>query len=136
MGPHANVIIKKRLRCEKCGEVFSDSFERCPNCGSSRFEGYTVVNPISRLPMEHIVRVMGHLMWLLGVTVCIALLWQTDSSDENRNMLYMYMGFGTLFVSVFVSVTLFAIGEILKRIIRIQRRLRAMFEDSQAQGGC
>ncbi len=129
-----NVIIKKRLHCEKCGEVFSDSFDRCPNCGSRNFVGYTVVNPISRLPMEAIVRFMGHLMWMLGVAVCVALLWHTDSPDEERNMLLLYLGFGTLFVSVFVSVTMFALGEMLKRIIRIQRRLRAMFEESQNQG--
>jgi len=130
-----DVIVKKMQHCGKCGEVFSDNFERCPKCGSHDFVGYTVTNPVARLPMEAILRVMAHLMWILGTAICVAFLWSTDSEDADHNMLLMYMGFTALCVSIFISVTLFALGEMLKRIIRIQRRLRAMFDDQQGHGG-
>lgn len=134
MKVQGDVIIRKMLHCEKCGEVFPSEFERCPKCKGTRFSGYTVVNPVARLPIESILRVMAHLTWMLGTAGCLALLWQTDSPDVDHNMLLLVAGFGVLVASVFISVTLFGMSEMLRRIVRIQLRLRAMFEDQQAQG--
>lgn len=133
MKVQGDVIIRKMLHCEKCGEIFSKDFNRCPKCRSTRFSGYTVVNPVARLPIEAILRVMAHLMWMLGTAGCLALLWQTDSPDVDQNMLLLVAGFGTLGASVVISVALFGMSEMLYRIVRIQLRLRAMFEDQQAQ---
>jgi len=130
-----DVIIKTVLRCEKCGESFSESFEQCPKCGSRRFEGYTVVNPISRLPMEAILRFVAHVLWLSGTAICIGFLWNTDTPDTTHNWLMVIAGFGILGFSVVSAITLFALGEMLKRIIRIQRRVRAMMDDHSSRGG-
>lgn len=134
MKTKADVIIKTVLRCEKCGESFSNSFEKCPKCGSRSFEGYTVVNPISRLPMESILRFLSHMMWLMGTAACIVFLWNTDSADTTRNWWMVAAGFGVLWFSVISAVTLFALGEMLKRIIRVQRRVRAMMDDQSGKG--
>jgi len=131
----SDVIVKTVLRCEKCGESFSDSFEQCPKCGSRRFEGYTVVNPISRLPMESMLRFVGHVMWLMGTAVCFGFLWNTNTDDATRNWWMVVAGFGILGFSVVSAITLFALGEMLKRIIRVQRRVRAMMDDHSSQGG-
>lgn len=131
----SDVIIKTVLQCEKCGETFSDSFEQCPKCGSRRFVGYSVVNPIARLPMEAILRFCGHMLWITGTAACIAFLWNTDSPDTVRNWWFVAAGFGLLSLSVIGAITLFALGEMLKRIIRIQRRVRAIMDDYSSKGG-
>lgn len=135
MAASSDVIIKTVLRCEKCGESFSDSFEQCPKCGSRRFEGYTVVNPISRLPMESILRFVGHVLWIAGTVLCVGFLWNTNSDDTARNWMMAVAGFSVLGFSVITAITLFAMGEMLKRIIRIQRRLRALMDEHSSQGG-
>ena len=131
----SDVIVKTVLQCEKCGETFSDSFEQCPKCGSRRFAGYSVVNPIARLPMESIVRFCGHMLWLAGTVGCILMLWNTNTHDPTRNWWMCAGAFGLLGFSVVGAVTLFAIGEMLTRIIRIQRRVRAIMDDHSSQGG-
>lgn len=133
MTSESNVIVRKMLHCEKCGEIFSTRFERCPKCKSRRFVGYTVVNPVARLPMEAILQVMGHLSWLLGTVVCLVLLWHTDSADFGQNMTFLFAGFGALLFCLFLSIALFGMGEMLQRTIRIQHRLRAMFDVYQNQ---
>ncbi|MCK9239535.1 hypothetical protein [Desulfocurvus sp.] len=133
MKVQGNVIIRRMLQCEKCGEIFSKDFNRCPKCRSTRFSGYTVVNPVARLPIESILRVMAHLMWMFGTAACLFLLWQTDSPDTDRNLLLMLAGFAALGASVIVSVALFGMSEMMYRIVRIQLRLRAFFEDQQKQ---
>ncbi|WP_461211333.1 hypothetical protein [Desulfocurvus sp. DL9XJH121] len=131
----SDFIVKTVLQCEKCGEVFSDSYEQCPKCGSRRFEGYTVVNPIARLPMESILRLCGHLLWIAGTVACILFLWNTNTPDTTRNWWFAVAGFGVLGLSVIMAIALFALGEMLKRIIRIQRRLRAIMDEYSSQGG-
>jgi hypothetical protein len=134
MKVQGNVIIRHMLQCEKCGEIFPKDFNRCPKCKSTRFSGYTVVNPIARLPIESILRAMAHLMWMFGTAACLILLWQTDSPDVDRNLLLLAAAFGALAVSVVVSVALFGMSEMMYRIVRIQLRLRAFVEEQQNQG--
>ncbi len=116
------------LQCEMCGAVFPDSLERCPNCESSRLVGYEMENPFSRLPMESILRVTGHIIWLIGLVGCLIFLWNTDKEDETLNMLLALGGFIFLCISLVFSITLFGMGEILRRLIRVQRRVRAFSE--------
>lgn len=130
-----DVIVRTVLQCEKCGETFSDSFEQCPKCGSRRFAGYSVTNPIARLPMESILRLCGHLLWLAGTVGCILFLWNTNTDDTVRNWWMCVAGFGLLGFSVIAAITLFAMGEMLKRIIRIQRRVRALMDEHSSKGG-
>lgn len=132
MSIDTDIIVRTRMQCGKCSETFPEDFERCPKCGSGDFVGYTVTNPIARLPMEAILRLVAHILWIAGTLACVALLWSTNSPDTERNLVYMFSGFGVLLVSIVLSIGLFGLGEMLKRTIRIQRRLRAMFEETQS----
>ncbi len=116
------------LQCEMCGAVFHDSLDRCPNCASSRLVGYEMDNPFSRLPMESILRVTGHIIWLIGLVGCLIFLWNTNREDETLNMILALGGFMFLCISLVFSITLFGMGEILRRLIRVQRRVRAFSE--------
>jgi hypothetical protein len=93
---------------------------------------YEMENPISQLAMEHILRVAGHLTWLIGAIGCIAFLWNTNQQDATLNWLIALGGFLFLAVSLIFSVTLFGLSEILRRVIRIQRKVRAFVNDFQA----
>ena len=127
-----NDIIKMR-KCEKCGTVFKEGVERCPECNSRRFVSYEMENPISRLPMEALLNVAGHCIWIIGVGVCIALLWDTNTGDDDTNWMLALAGFGALFLSLVLSVAMFGLGEILARVIRVQRRVRAFTKEYYAQ---
>lgn len=129
------LVEKTVLQCDKCGEVFGDDYDQCPKCGSRRFLGYLMVNPVARLPMESILRFLAHLFWIMGTVVCVGFLWNTNTQDSTHNIFMMFAGFGVLAFSLIFSVALFAMGEMLKRIIRIQRRVRAILDEYQTQGG-
>lgn len=122
------------VQCEACLETFSGDLECCPVCGSDEVVGYKVANPFSRLPMEKVLPVMGHLMWIIGTIACIVLLWGTDTEDKAYNYLMAMTGFGVMLFSIVVSVTLFGMGELLKRVIRIQRRVRAFMQIHEHNG--
>ncbi len=124
-------IIKMR-KCEKCGTVFKEGSERCPQCNSRRYVSYEMENPVSRLPMEALLNMAGHCIWILGVAACIALLWDTNSDDAELNWLMALAGFGALFLSLVLSVAMFGLGEILSRVIRVQRRVRAFTREYYA----
>ena len=113
------------MRCEACGENFDSLFDRCPACGCKTATGVEMDNPILRFPMEDILNASGHLAWLLGVVGCIVLLWNTGNQDEGLNKLMVLAGFAFLLFSIIFSVSLFALSEMLSRVIRIQRRVRA-----------
>ncbi|NDV18721.1 hypothetical protein GO013_04715 [Pseudodesulfovibrio sp. JC047] len=120
---------RKMVQCERCLEVFSADLETCPVCGSDDLIGYKIQNPFSRLPMERVLYATGHLMWMIGLVGCLFLLWNTNSDDSSRNWMFACAGFGVLLFSMVMSVTLFGLGEMLKRMIRIQRRVRAFMQD-------
>ncbi|GAB6178444.1 hypothetical protein JCM16814_33350 [Desulfobaculum senezii] len=122
-------IVKKMFQCEVCGETFSKSYRECPKCGSEDFVGYKMVNPISRLPMEHILTVVAHLSWLLGTIGCITFLWQTDSPNDEINLLFILGGCGFLLFSLILSIALFGLAELIGRTIRIQRRVKAFVKN-------
>ncbi len=116
------------LQCEICGTVFEDTMDKCPHCKSAHVVGYEMDNPVSRLPMEDILRVTGHIIWIIGIIGCLVLLWNTDKDNETLNMFFAIGGFLFLCGCLVFSVTLFGMGEILKRLIRVQRRVRAFSE--------
>jgi len=120
---------RELVQCEKCEETFSADLEICPVCGSDEFTGYKVPNPFSRLPMERVLYATGHLIWMLGLAACVVLLWNTNSEDAAKNWLMAFSGFGVLLFSTVLSVAMFGLGELLKRVIRIQRRVRAFMQD-------
>nr|WP_321256696.1 hypothetical protein [uncultured Pseudodesulfovibrio sp.] len=120
---------RKMVQCERCLETFSADLEKCPVCGCDDLIGYKVQNPFSRLPMERVLPATGHLMWIVGLIACFVLLWNTNTDDSTRNWMFALAGFGVLLFSTVVSVTLFGLGELLKRVIRIQRRVRAFMQD-------
>ena len=121
------------VQCEKCMETFSADMDRCPVCGGTEVVEYKVENPFSRLPMERVAPVTGHIVWMIGLVACLMLFWQTNTEDTGRNVIYIMAGFGALIFSLVVSILLFSVGEILKRVIRIQRRVRAFMFDLQQQ---
>lgn len=116
------------LQCEWCGTVFEDDLERCPACNSKYAVGYEMENPVSRLPMEDILRVTGHLVWILGLIGGLTFFWNTDQPSERINYLLFLAGIIFICMSIVLSILFFGMGEILKRIIRIQRRVRAFSE--------
>lgn len=122
---------RKVVQCERCLETFSADLEICPVCGSDEMSGYKLQNPFSRLPMERVLAAAGHMIWILGVVACLIMLWNTNTNDETYNWLLAIAGFGVLLFSVIMSVTMIALGELMKRVIRIQRRVRAFMLDQQ-----
>lgn len=121
---------RKMVQCERCLETFSADLEICPVCGSDELTGYKVQNPFSRLPMEKVLPATGHVIWILGMIACLALLWNTNTEDSAHNWFVALAGFGVLLFSMVMSVALFGLGELLKRVIRIQRRVRAFMQDN------
>lgn len=87
------------------------------------------VNPYTRMPMETFLKACGHLLWLVGTIGFLVLLWQTDSPDAETNKLFIYGAFLLLFCSVLFSAAYFGMSEIMRRILRMQRRLRAFHEN-------
>lgn len=113
------------LQCEWCGTVFEEELDRCPACKSKFIVGYEMENPVSRLPMEHILRVTGHSVWLIGLVVGIVLFWNTDQPTERVNYLLLFGGIISIASGMVLSILFFGLGEVLSRIVRIQRRVRA-----------
>ena len=64
----------------------------------------------------------------MGTVGFLVLLWQTDSANEEADSLFMYGAVLLLFCSVLFSAAYFGMSEIMRRILRLQRRLRAFHE--------
>lgn len=126
---------KRSIFCVNCKAPSPMDADKCSRCGSNEFTGYDVENPYSKLPMAQLLKVCGHIIWLLGLGCCIGLLWQTSTPELSTNLWYMIAGFGVLFFAIIWSVTLFAIAELLRRTIRIQRKQRAFMEDYYYDNG-
>lgn len=114
-------------KCDECLTPYTDEHTICPGCGK-RLPGYDMENPVSRLPMENILRSAAHLLWILGVIGFLLALWNTDQKDESLNWLIAAGGGIFLLATVIASIALFGMGEMLRRVIRIQRRVRAFVE--------
>lgn len=127
--PNVEVIIERELQCSRCKAIFPDYLARCPECGSEEWIGLVEVNPYTRMPMETFLKFCGHLLWLIGTIGFLVLLWQTDSTDAETNRLFMYAAALLLFCSVLFSAAYFGMSEIMRRILRMQRRLRAFHEN-------
>ncbi len=118
----------KQLLCSNCKFVFSNYLTRCPECGSEEWIGYTEVNPYSRMPLESIIKASGHALWIIGTLIAIYFLWQTDSDSDEANKISIYLAIVSLVFGVLMSVVYFSLGEIIQRLLRVQRRLRAFHE--------
>ena len=123
------VKVERELQCSRCKAIFPDYLARCPECGSEEWIGLVEVNPYTRMPMETFLKACGHLLWLVGTIGFLVLLWQTDSPDAETNKLFIYGAFLLLFCSVLFSAAYFGMSEIMRRILRMQRRLRAFHEN-------
>ena len=122
------VKVERELQCSRCKAIFPDYLARCPECGSEEWIGLVEVNPYTDA-METFLKACGHLLWLVGTIGFLVLLWQTDSPDAETNKLFIYGAFLLLFCSVLFSAAYFGMSEIMRRILRMQRRLRAFHEN-------
>ena len=118
----------REFRCSHCGARFPDYLARCPECGGTEWEELAEVNPYTRMPMESFLKACGHLFWILGTLGSLALLWQTDTPDPEATRLYTYAAIFSITTGVLFSAFFFAQSEMLRRILRIQRRLRAFHD--------
>jgi Predicted ATP-dependent serine protease len=124
---HGDEFPTKEFRCERCGSRFPDFLARCPECGSTEWEELAEVNPYTRMPMESFLKACGHLFWLLGTAGFLAMLWQTGDNPQHDH-LYLYGAVVSIVTGVLFSAFFFAQSEILRRILRMQRRLRAFHD--------
>lgn len=127
--PSIDVHVERELQCSRCKAIFPDYLARCPECGSEEWIGLVEVNPYTRLPMETFLKACGHLLWLVGTVGFLVLLWQTDSPDPETNRLFAYGAVFLLFCGVLFSAAYFGMSEMMHRIVRMQRRLRAFHEN-------
>ena len=126
--PRTDDRVPRELQCSRCKAIFPDYLARCPECGSEEWAGLVEVIPYTRMPMETFLKACGHLLWLMGTVGFLVLLWQTDSANEEADSLFMYGAVLLLFCSVLFSAAYFGMSEIMRRILRLQRRLRAFHE--------
>lgn len=122
-------LVAKELICSRCKAIFPDYLARCPECGSEEWVGLIEVNPYTRMPMENFLKACGHVLWLMGTFGFLLLLWQTNSSDAEVDLMYTYAAITLLFFSIISSAAYFGLSEITRRILRVQRRLKAFHEN-------
>ena len=127
--PIVDVRVDRELQCSRCKAIFPDYLARCPECGSEDWNGLVEVNPYTRMPMENFMKYCGHLVWLFGTVGFLVLLWQTDTPNEEANSFFIYGAFLLLFCCVLGSTIYFGMSEVMRRILRMQRRLRAFHEN-------
>ncbi len=123
-----NMSATSQLQCSNCKYVFPNYLTSCPECGSDNWIGYTEVNPYTRMPLESLLKLCGHMLWLVGTFICIYFFWQTNSDNEEINKMNIYYGILSLGFSILLSLLYFGLSEIIQRILRLQRRLKAFHE--------
>lgn len=116
------------VKCVQCKLVFPDYMGCCPKCGSEEREGLDEVNPYTRMPMSSFLKACGHIFWIVGVISFLGLVWQTDNVDKNINVMFFFGGLFMLVCGVIMSAAYFALSELIRRVLRIQRRLHAFHE--------
>ncbi len=122
-------IVSSKLQCDNCKYVFADFHNKCPECGSTEVSGYSEINPYSRMPLESVLKVSGHIMWLGGTFLFLFFLWATDSPDSETNFLMIRYAVLSLVVGVLCSVLYIGLSEVIHRVLRVQRRLKAFHEN-------
>lgn len=120
--------VQQELQCAHCKTVFPDFLGRCPECGSDEWTALVEVNPYARVPMESLIKGCAHILWMLGILGLFILVWQMDSPDDATNRLYLYAAIATLLVCILISTALFSLSELMRRVLRIQRRLKVFHE--------
>lgn len=120
--------VSRELQCTRCKAVFPDYLDHCPECGNRDWISLAEVNPYTRMPMESFLKSCGHLLWIIGTATFLVLLWQTDDPDEDLDRLYGYGAILILFCSVMASAFYFGMSEMMRVLLRLQRRLRAFHE--------
>ena len=65
---------------------------------------------------------------MLGILGFFILVWQMDSPDDATNRLYLYAAIATLLVCILISTAFFSLSELMRRVLRIQRRLKVFHE--------
>ncbi len=124
-----NFTEDKMLVCSRCKTVFPEYLARCSGCGSKDWQGISEVNPYNYLPMEQFLKICGHGLWLFATLGAIYMLWQTDTSDNAMNEIYVISAVLLAFLGIMTSVAYFGLSEITRRIERMQRRLRVFHEN-------
>lgn len=120
--------ITQELQCAHCRTIFPDYLARCPECGSDEWTALVEVNPYARIPMESILKGCAHLLWMLGILAFFLLAWQMDTNNPAIDRLYLFAAFGCLTISILLSTAFFGLSEIMRRVLRMQRRLKAFHE--------
>lgn len=116
------------VKCAKCRLIFPDYMGCCPKCGSEERASFVEVNPYSRMPMASFLKACGHIFWLVGVIAFLMLIWQTNDIDKEKGLMFFYIGLLVLVSGVIMSAAYFALSELIRRVLRIQRRLQAFHE--------
>ena len=124
----SEIAVQQELQCAHCKTIFPDFLGRCPECGSDEWTALVEVNPYARVPMESLIKGCAHLIWMLGILGFFILVWQMDSPDSEVNRLYLYAGIATLVVCILISTAFFSLSELMRRILRIQRRFKFFHE--------
>lgn len=117
------------LQCSRCKAIFSNYLTICPECGSEDWISYTELNPYSRMPLEVVLQICGHIFWIGGTVFFLLLLWQTSTTDAEENRWFIYVGCLSLALGILFSALYFGLSEIIMRILRLQRRLKAFHEN-------
>lgn len=120
--------VQQELQCAHCKTIFPDYLGRCPECGSDEWTALVEVNPYARVPMESLIKGCAHLLWMLGILGFFIFVWQMDDPDPDMCMLYLYGGIATLVICILISTAFFSLSELMRRILRIQRRLKVFHE--------
>lgn len=120
--------VQQELQCAHCKTIFPDYLARCPECGSEEWTALVEVNPYARIPLESLIKGCGHLLWMLGIFAFFILIWQMDSDVAEENRLYFYLAVSMLVISILISAGFFGLSEILRRVLRMQRRLKVFHE--------
>ncbi len=126
-----------QLKCAKCSNIFSNVYAQCPQCGSEEWTGYEEINPYTRMPLEVFLQLCGHLFWLGGTALFLFFMWQTNTEDAEINTLYIVLGIISIAAGLLVSAGYFALSEIILRLLRVQRRLKAFhntYKESDTSG--
>jgi len=120
--------LSRNVQCLQCKAAFPDYMGACPECGSEERVGLAEVNPYARMPMESFLKICGHVFWLVGVFAFIIIIWQTNTVARATSLLFLYGALFVLVSGVIMSAAYFALSELLRRILRIQHRLRSFHE--------
>jgi hypothetical protein len=120
--------VQQELQCAHCKTIFPDYLGHCPECGSDEWTALVEVNPYARMPMESLIKGCGHLLWMTGIFGFFILVWQMYDADASTNRMYLYAAIGVLTICILSSTAFFSLSELIRRILRIQRRLKVFHE--------